>query len=112
MNTVGKAILIGIGALASLSAVAQYAINSSNEKPTEVTPSVDVFCTYSNCIKAIMSSNLYETTKSVLLDRIPAGACGDYYKAVITVIESGNPGNNTAVVSRVEQITKAFGYKI
>lgn len=112
MNTVGKAILIGIGALASLSAVAQYAINSSNEKPTEVTPSVDVFCTYSNCIKAIMSSNLYETTKSVLLDRIPAGACGDYYKAVITVIESGTQGNNTAVVSRVEKITEAFGYKI
>ena len=111
MNIVGKAILIGIGALATLSAVACCAINS-NEKPTEVTPSVDVFCTYSNCIKAIMSSNLYETTKSVLLDRIPAGACGDYYKAVITVIESGNPGNNTAVVSQVEKITKAFGYKI
>ena len=111
MNTVGKAILIGIGALATLYAVACCAINS-NEKPTEVTPSVDVFCTYSNCIKAIMSSNLYETTKSVLLGRIPAGACGDYYKAVITVIESGTQGNNTAVVSRVEQITKAFGYKI
>ena len=110
MNTVGKAILIGIGALATLSAVACCAINST--ETTEVTPSVDVFCTYSNCIKAIMSSNLYETTKSVLLGRIPAGACGDYYKAVITVIENGNPGNNTAIVSRVEQITKAFGYKI
>ena len=111
MNTVVKAILIGIGALATLSAVACCAINS-NEKPREVTPSVDVFCTYSNCIKAIMSSNLYETTKSVLLGRIPAGACGDYYKAVIAVIESGTQGNNTAVVSQVEQITKAFGYKI
>lgn len=112
MNTVGKAILIGIGALASLFAVAQYAINSSNEKPTEVTPSVDVFCTYSNVIKALTKANLYETTKFVLLDRIPAGACGDYYKAVITVIESGNPGNNTAIVSQVEKITEAFGYKI
>ena len=49
---------------------------------------------------------------SIVLGRIPAGACGDYYKAIITVIESGNPGNNTAVVSRVEQITEAFGYKI
>lgn len=111
MNTVGKVILIGIGALASLSVIAQNAINS-NETTVEVTPSVDVFCTYSNCIKAIMSSNLYETTKNVLLGRIPAGACGDYYKAVITAIESGTQGNNTAVVSRVEQITKAFGYKI
>ena len=111
MNTVVKAILIGIGALATLSAVACCAINS-NEKPTEVTPSVDVFCTYSNCIKAIMSSNLYETTKYVLLGRIPAGACGDYYKAVIAVIESGKLGNNTMIVSQVEKITEAFGYKI
>ena len=111
MNTVGKVILIGIGALASLSVIAQHTINST-ETTVEVTPSVDVFCTYSNCIKAIMSSNLYETTKSVLLGRIPAGACGDYYKAVIAVIESGTQGNNTAVVSQVEQITKAFGYKI
>ena len=111
MNTVGKAILFGIGVLASLSVIAQHTTKST-ETTIEVSPSVDVFCTYSNCIKAIMSSNLYETTKTVLLDRIPAGACGDYYKAVITVIESGNPGNNTAVVSRVEQITKAFGYKI
>ena len=111
MNTVVKAILIGIGALATLSAVACCAINST-ETTVEVTPSVDVFCTYSNCIKAIMSSNLYETTKSVLLDRIPAGACGDYYKAVITVIESGKQGNNTFIVSQVEKITKAFGYKI
>ena len=111
MNTVGKVILIGIGALASLSVIAQHTINST-ETTVEVTPSVDVFCTYSNCIKAIMSSNLYETTKYVLLGRIPAGACGDYYKAVITVIESGTQGNNTAIVSQVEKITEAFGYKI
>ena len=111
MNTIGKAILIGIGALVSLSAVAQHATNST-ETTIEVTPSVDVFCTYSDVIKALTKANLYETTKLVLLGRIPAGACGDYYKAVITVIESGTQGNNTAVVSRVEQITKAFGYKI
>lgn len=111
MNIVGKAILIGIGALATLSAVACCAINST-ETTVEVTPSVDVFCTYSHVIKALTKANLYETTKFVLLDRIPAGACGDYYKAVITIIESGNPGNNTAIVSQVEKITEAFGYKI
>ena len=111
MNTVVKAILIGIGALASLSVIAQHAINST-ETTVEVTPSVDVFCTYSNCIKAIMSYNLYETTKSVLLGRIPAGACGDYYRAVIAIIESSELGNNTIIVSQVERITEAFGYKI
>lgn len=111
MNTVGKAILFGIGALASLSVIAQHAINST-ETTVEVTPSVDVFCTYSNCIKAIMSSNLYETTKCILLDRIPAGACGDYYRSVIAVIESAKKGNNTNIVSQVEKITEAFGYKV
>ena len=111
MNTVVKAILIGIGALATLSAVACCAINST-ETTVEVTPSVDVFCTYSNVVKAIMSSNMCEGYKNILLKRIPAGACGDYYKAVITVIESGTQGNNTAVVSQVKQITKAFGYEI
>ena len=111
MNTVGKAILIGIGALGALSAIAQLATNYT-ETTVEVTPSVDVFCTYSNCIKAIMSSNLYETTKYVLLGRIPAGACGDYYKSVIAVIESSKQGNNTFIVSQVEKITRAFGYEI
>lgn len=111
MNTVGKAILIGIGALASLSVIAQHATNST-ETTIEVTPSVDVFCTYSDVIKALTKANLYETTKFVLLDRIPAGACGDYYKAVITVIESSKLGNNTNTVSQVEKITEAFGYKI
>lgn len=111
MNTVGKAILIGIGALASLSAVAQHVTNST-ETTVEVTPSVDVLCTYSDVIKALTKANLYETTKSVLLGRIPAGACGDYYRAVIAVIESSKLGNNTNIVSQVEKITEAFGYKI
>ena len=104
-----RLILIGIGALGALSAIAQLATNFT-ETTVEVTPSVDVFCTYSNVVKAIMSSNMCEGYKNILLKRIPAGACGDYYKAVITVIESGNPGNNTAIVSQVEKITEAFGY--
>ena len=108
MNTVVKAILIGIGALATLSAVACCAINST-ETTVEVTPSVDVFCTYSNVVKAIMSSNMCEGYKNILLKRIPAGACGDYYKAVITVIESSK--YDTFIIPQVENITKTFGYK-
>ena len=108
MNTVGKAILIGIGALAYLSAVAQHEKNST-ETTIEVKHSVDVLCMYSDVVKAITSSNMCEGYKHILLKRIPAGACGDYYRAVITVIESVK--YDTFIIPQVENITKAFGYK-
>lgn len=112
MNTVERTIFIGIAALTFLSMVARNVVNSVNETSKAVTPSVDMLCTYSDVIEALTKADLYETTKYVLLDKIPAGACGDYYRSVIAVIESGNPGNNTAIISQVKKITKAFGYKI
>ena len=112
MNTVERVILLGIGALAALSMVARNVIDSANEIPKAIKPSVDVFCTYSDLIEALTKADLYETTKCILLDRIPAGACGDYYRSVIAVIEGAKKGNNTFIVSQVEKITRTFGYKI
>ena len=112
MNNVERTIFIGIAALTSLSMVARNVVNSANEIPKAVKPSVDVFCTYSDVIEALTKADLYETTKFVLLDRIPAGACGDYYRSVIAVIKNTKKGNNTNIISQVEKITEAFGYKV
>lgn len=108
MNTFEKiATIIGTGIAVAVAVKCADAPSTDNEvKKSEP----ENACTYSDVLKVIYQTNMYDISKDQLTRIIPVGAPSDYYAAIIPAIQ--NKKYDSSMITDVKNITRAFGYKV